>query len=115
MYMKLNEFRTQQQDKRSFPILGILSGLFLLFAAILLAIELIQYSDIYNNVNETFGEDVIIGGVQVGGLNEADRLSRLESIYVEQPILLNYNGSPILLTPRDIGFRLDTEAMQVSS
>ncbi len=114
MYVKLDDFRTQS-SQRSFPILIVLSGFMLLISAVIVASELVSYSDLYNNTNATFGDDVTIGGVQVGGLNEADRLQNLELVYVEQPVLLYYDGSPVLLMPPDVGFRLDTDAMQAAA
>ncbi|MCB9436077.1 MAG: serine hydrolase [Anaerolineales bacterium] len=114
MYVKLDEFRTGQ-TRRTFPLLFAFAGVMLLLSAMIFAAELVNYSNIYNNVNETFGDDVQIGGVQVGGQNEADRLALLESVYLDQPIVMYYDGSPIQLSPREVGFRLDTEAMQAAA
>lgn len=114
MYVKLNEFRTGQ-TRRTFPLLFAFGGMMLLISALIFSIELVNYSNIYKNVNETFGDDVRIGGVQVGRQNEADRLALLESVYLDQPIVLYYDGSPILMSPREVGFRLDTEAMQAAA
>lgn len=117
-YATLDEFRGRRRSgggSGGFPIIIALSGVMILLGVIIGATELIAYSEEYNNTEQTFGNDVLIGGVQVGGLNEADRLTTLESVYVEQPILLNYDGSPILLTPNQIGFRLDTESMQAAA
>lgn len=114
MYVKLDEFRSGHSQRR-FPIMVALSSFLILLSAIIIATELVTYSDAYNNISETFGSDVRIGGVQVGGLNEADRLARLESVYVQQPILLYYKDSPILLMPNVVGFRLDTDAMQAAA
>ncbi|NDJ84870.1 MAG: hypothetical protein GYB66_03200 [Chloroflexi bacterium] len=113
-YVRLDEFRGGQ-SRRGFPVLIVLSGFLLIMSAVIIATELVTYSDVYDDVNETFGDDVTIGGVQVGGLNEADRLAVLESVYTEQPILLRYEGSPIEVIPRDIGFELNTSAMQASA
>lgn len=114
MYVRLDEFRTTQ-TRRKFPFVITFSSILLLLSTIILATELVRYSDAYNDVNRTFGNDVKIGGVQVGGMNEADRLARLESVYVEQPVLLHYKDSPILLMPSAVGFRLDTDSMQAAA
>lgn len=114
-YATLDEFRGRRRATGGFPILIALSGVMVLLGFIIGSTELIVYSNEYNNVEQTFGNDVLIGGVQVGGLNEADRLRLLESVYVEQPIILEYEGSPIEMIPSQVGFRLDTELMQAAA
>lgn len=113
-FARLDEFRGQRSTA-SFPLIIAVSGVMILLGAIIGATELVAYSEEYNNVTQTFGDDVIIGGVQVGGMNEAERLAMLESVYVEQPILLRYGDSPILMTPQQVGFRLDPEAMEAAA
>ena len=113
-YARLDEFRGTSKNA-SFPLIIAVSAVMIVLGAIIGAFELVDYSDEYNNVSQTFGNDVIIGGVQVGGLNEADRLALLESVYVEQPILLRYGDSPIIITPQQVGFRLDTAAMEAAA
>ncbi len=114
-YARLDEFRGRRRSTDGFPILIAISSVMILLGLVIGATELIAYSNEYNNIEQTFGNDVLIGGVQVGGLNEADRLRLLESVYIEQPIVLDYEGSPIILIPSQIGFRLDTESMQAAA
>ncbi len=114
MYMKLDDFRSSQQP-HSFPILITVSGFVLLLSIVLLAIELVNYSEESALLNETFGDDVVIGGIQVGNRSEPDRLALLEMAYVEQPIELRYDGALIYLMPSEIGFRLDIDAMETAA
>lgn len=113
-YATLDDIRGRQRT-RGFPLIIAVSGVMLLLGFIIGATELVAYSEDYNNTTETFGDDVTIGGIQVGGLTEADRLATLESVYVEQPITLRYEGSLILMTPQQVGFRLNTEAMTAAA
>lgn len=114
MYMRLDDFRTSQQPK-SFPILITVSVFVLLLSAVVLAYELVQYSEQSAEISATFGNDVVIGGIQVGGQQEPDRLALLEMVYIEQPIELRYDGAPIRLMPSEIGFRLDIDAMEAAA
>ncbi|MBI5929099.1 MAG: serine hydrolase [Chloroflexi bacterium] len=108
--MTLSELRSQQKRRRV-PIVEIFSGVLLIIAAITFGTNLVAYSDSSNEL----GTDVTIGGVQVGGLDAGARLARLEAVYVDQPIVMRYEGSPILLNPSEVGFQLDTEAMQAAA
>lgn len=108
--MTLSELRSQQKRGR-LPILEVFSGILLIIGAIVFGTNLVSYSDSVDDL----GSDVTIGGVQVGGLDTGARLARLEAVYVEQPIVMRYQGSPILLNPREVGFQLDTDAMQAAA
>ncbi len=108
--MTLTELRSQQKRRR-LPIIEVFSGILLIIAAITFGTNLVSYSDNSNDL----GTDVTIGGVQVGGLDAGTRLARLEAVYIDQPIVMRYEGSPILLNPSEVGFQLDTEAMQAAA
>ncbi len=108
--MTLTELRSQQKRRR-LPIIEVFSGILLIIAAITFGTNLVSYSDSSNDL----GTDVTIGGVQVGGLDAGTRLARLEAVYIDQPIVMRYEGSPILLNPSEVGFQLDTEAMQAAA
>ena len=115
-YATLDQFRGRQSGGRSrFPFLLVLSGVMVLMGLIIGAAELVAYSDEYRTVSETFGNDVTIGGVQVGGLDESERLAALEVVYIEQPITLSYGGNEFLMSPQEVGLRLNTEAMQAAA
>lgn len=113
MGARLSDYRGKQGNGTFYLLL--ISVVILLIGVLIFGNELVQYSDIYSNVNRTFENNVTIGGVPVGGINESERLARLEDKYVHQPILLYYDGSPILLTPLELDFELNTDAMQTAA
>lgn len=113
-YATLDQFRGRQGG-RGFPFLLVLSGVMVLMGLVITAAELVSYSDEYRTISETFGDDVTIGGVQVGGLDESERLAALEVVYIEQPVTLSYQDSEFLMMPQQIGMRLNTEAMQTAA
>lgn len=108
--MTLADYRASGRRSR-FPFISVLSAILMIVAAVFLGIELIDYSE----NTDSLGADVTIGGIQVGGLSENARVSRLDEVYVEQPIYLSYNGNPIWLYPSEIGFQLDLEGMQATA
>ncbi len=97
----------ERQRRMRVPVLEILSSLLLLGAIILGMLELVEYS----STKDDLPTDLTIAGIPVGGLSEADVQIRLEEIYADQPVQLSYLGSPIVLDPVEVGFRLNTEAM----
>lgn len=108
--MTLADYRSRN-TRRRLPIIELLSIGAVLVAALLFGLELRDYS----SSSDSLGADVKMGGVQVGGLNESQRLEQLEKVYVEQPIFLRYNGNPIWLYPAEVGFQLDMEGMQAAA
>lgn len=97
----------ERQRGLQLPFLEIASSILLLGAIVLIMIELVAYS----NEKESLPTDLTVAGIAVGGLSERDAQARWESIYVQQPIQLLYESSPILLYPEDINFRVSSEAM----
>jgi hypothetical protein len=97
----------QQSGGNRLPIIPIFSFILLFIGVILFGQELIAYSNAEGNLQT----DVEIAGVQVGGLSESQAQERLETVYLDQPIKLTYQGNPILLDPRSAGFRLSMDAM----
>lgn len=93
---------------RRLPLVALLSITAIIFSMILFGLELRDYA---NNI-DSLGADVKMGGVQVGGLNESQRLAQLEKVYIEQPVFLSYNDNPIWLIPSEVDFQLDMDAMQ---
>lgn len=89
------------------PIIPIFSILLLLIGVVLFGQELVAYSNTENNLQA----DVEIAGVQVGGMSESEAQERIETVYLDQPIKLSYEGNPILLDPRTAGFRLNMDSM----
>ncbi|MEW6577778.1 MAG: serine hydrolase [Chloroflexota bacterium] len=89
------------------PVLEIVSALLLLVAIVLTMLELVAYSD----TRDSLPTDLTVAGIAVGGLSEADARARWESVYLKQPIQLSYEGSPIVLYPEEIGFRVASDVM----
>ncbi|HLA44179.1 MAG TPA: serine hydrolase, partial [Aggregatilineales bacterium] len=106
--MTLGGLGTREQQTAGFPVLRVLSGIALLVGILLLGIELVVYSS--RDVN-SLQDDVMIAGIQVGGLSENQAQLRWEAVYLDQPVTLIYRNSPIMFSPRTLGFRTNTEAM----
>ncbi|NJL93057.1 MAG: hypothetical protein HC915_04695 [Anaerolineae bacterium] len=105
--MSLGGLGAREGRRASLPLLPIFSGALLLLGFFQLGRELISFS----SQQDALQDDVRVAGIQVGGLSEAQAQDRWEEVYLEQPIKLVYNDSPILLSPESIGFRTNNEAM----
>lgn len=90
-------------------ILRIVSIGLLLAAVIMFFFQLIAYS----RQRARLPEGLTIGGVPVGGLARPAALERLLHTY-SVPIELIYEGESIVLSPAQIGFELDSEAMMAA-
>ena len=88
------------------PILALFSGGFVLAALILFALELSRFS----MGRDFLQTDITVADIPVTGMTLKDAAAAWESAY-EQPIELDYQGSPILLRPAEIGFRTNSEVM----
>lgn len=88
------------------PIIPVFSWVFVFLALGLLMLELIRFSQQV----ERYAADVVVAGVDVGGLTTTDAANRLEQAYAA-PITLWYDNSPIQLDPAQVGFRTNREAM----
>lgn len=97
----------ERQRNFQFPLLELGSAVLLMMAIVLGMFELVNYS----NQKDELPTDLTVAQVAVGGLNEADAQARWERVYMDQPVQLIYDGSPIDLYPAEIGFRVDSEAM----
>ncbi|MCE7946132.1 MAG: hypothetical protein DYG88_01745 [Chloroflexi bacterium CFX4] len=89
------------------PVLGILSGLLLIAALVLFALELVRFEE----SRERLQTDITVAGVPVSGLRLAEAVAAWENIY-QQPITLEYLGHPIQLLPASIGFVVKSDQMQ---
>lgn len=110
--MSLSEIR---ERKRNFPLVTIFSVLLLLVSALILGIEMVRYSEFIRENENTLSANVRIGGVEVGNLDSNALRERLEAVYINQPLVLTYRDSPILMYPSEIGFTLDMDAMQAAA
>jgi hypothetical protein len=106
--MTLGGLGTRNQSGRRINFLGIISSAMLLTGIVLFGQQLVTYSaQDFDNLQT----DVIIAGIQVGGLSESEAQARWEAVFLDQPITLIYRNSPIVLNPRSLGFRTNSEAM----
>lgn len=95
---------------RRLPIIPIFSVLFLTVAVGLAALELVRFTQ----QAEQLADDVLLGGIPVGGLSPSEAVTRLDRAYA-QPVILYYADSPILLDPAAVGFRTNRETMLASA
>lgn len=87
-------------------ILRGVSLIFILLAAVVTVIELVQYSISRAN----YPSDMTIGNVAVGGLDPQSAAQRLLQVY-SLPVQIHYGDAIINLDPGLIGFQLNTESM----
>ncbi|MEK6575562.1 MAG: peptidoglycan binding domain-containing protein, partial [Chloroflexota bacterium] len=80
--------------------IGILGSLVLLLVQILL----------FARSLDRLPSGLIIAGVPVGGLTAVEATARLSDVY-NTPLTLDYRGSTFQLTPSQVGFTLDADAM----
>jgi beta-lactamase class A len=78
----------------------------LLAAVVLVFVELVLYSQ--QRARMPYG--LSVAGVPVGGLSQNQAVERLAQAY-STPVELHYDDQIILLSPSNIGFQLDSEAM----
>jgi len=78
----------------------------LLLAAGLIFFTLLSYS----RKRARLPDDMIVGGVPLGSLDQSEALEKLLQAY-SMPVELLYEDDRIHLNPSEIGFQLDTEAM----
>ncbi|MCS7009855.1 MAG: class A beta-lactamase-related serine hydrolase, partial [Anaerolineales bacterium] len=82
------------------------SLIFILAAAVLFVVQLVQYS--LQRAN--YPADMTIGGVPVGGLSPQAAAQRLLAVY-STPVELRYGEAVIHLNPAIVGFELNLESM----
>ena len=78
----------------------------LVISAVLLVLQLIQFS----RIRAGFPPGTRIGGVAVGGLNQQQAADRLTRVY-NSPIEMDYNGNLIQVQPAQLGFSMDVPSM----
>ncbi len=101
--------RPRRQFRLSFPGLRfwlIVTALGFLGAVSLLVFQLV----LFNRSLDRLPNGLTVANIPVGGLTHAEAVSRLNEAY-SVPVTLDYRGSSIQLTPAQVGFALDTEAM----
>jgi len=106
--MTLRGLGTRDERGAGIPILGLFSSALLLLGIILLGRQLVDYSSRDLNALQS---DVIIAGVQVGGLSASEAQARWEGVYLDQAVTVVYRDIPIQFYPRSLGMRINNEAM----
>ena len=97
----------ERQRRLQVPWLELFSALLLFVAFLWGLFELVNNS----NAKDSLQTDLTIAGIPVGGMAENEAQTRLESIYMGQPVQLYYEGSTIMLDPQVVGFRINSDAM----
>lgn len=92
--------------QRGFNWLGVLAGVLVLAALLLLLFEIVSFSQVYGRLPA----GLRLGGVPVGGLTEDQAREQLQRAY-NAPIELTYLDYPIRLTPQQVNFEIRTEVM----
>ncbi len=105
--MSLANYRSSSHHRLP-PIVELFSIGTLCLALMFIGLE---YRD-YHAQKDDLGNDITMAGLQVGSLSKTERKQLLEQVYLNQPIILDYNGAPIWLYPSDIGAEIDIEAME---
>ncbi|MBN1966189.1 MAG: class A beta-lactamase-related serine hydrolase [Anaerolineae bacterium] len=103
--MSVTGLGTRRQPVRM-PVLGLISGALLLAALIILVVEMIGFSQDQDRLRS----DITVAGVPVGGLTPTEAQARWEAAYARS-IVLDYQGSPIILDPASVGFSVNSEVM----
>src|SRR5579859_2321266 len=88
------------------PILALFSGVLLLAALVAFALELSRFA----SNRDLLQVDITVAGVPVTGLKLSEAVNTWEAVY-NQPVELEFQGSPILLKPADIGFNINSQLM----
>ncbi len=96
---------TRKRRRRSLR-LPVVSVLFLAAGITLFLVELINFSQSEDRVPQ----DVIAGGVNIGGMLPVDARIALEQAYAS-PLVLYFGDNPILLDPSTLGFRVNWQTM----
>ncbi len=89
-----------------FPILALISALLLLGALVLFVTQLGRFAQ----NRDLLQTDITVAGVPVTGLNLSQAASTWQTVY-SQPVELDFQSSPIILMPSDIGFHTNDELM----
>jgi len=99
-------FQSNSRHRGSLPILEI-AGLLMILAAIL--IFMAQLSA-YSQERQQLPEGLLLAGVPADGLKGEQALASIEQTY-GAPVTVIYKDQEILLSPEQVGFRVNSEAM----
>ena len=99
-----------RRKNRGSPTLLIISILLVIIAIGIFVYQLVTFSQL----EEQIPADITVAGVDVGGLSPNEAVTRWEQAYNE-PIILYYDESPIILNPNTVGFRINNETLQAQA
>ncbi len=94
------------QHRSAFPVLEVVGLLMILAAVVLLLTQLSSFS--LNRERMPYG--LVLAGVPVSGLSRAEAKAYLEQAY-GAPVTIFIQDQEIHLSPDQVGFRIDSEAM----
>ncbi len=94
------------RPRSAFPALEVAGLLMILVATVLFLTQLSGFS----RQRERMPQSLEMGGVPVSGMNRAEAKAYLEQAY-GQPVTILLQDQEIHLTPDQVGFRVDSEAM----
>lgn len=89
-----------------FPFLEVIGLLLILGATLLFVRELSGYS----NERQQLPQGLVLGGVPVSGLSRDEATAYLERVYGTD-ISITFQGQEIRLSPEQVGFQVNSEAM----
>jgi hypothetical protein len=95
-----------ERRRAGFPWLMLISIGFLLAAVILAFAQLVTFA----NQLDTFPPGTCVGEICLDYLTRAEAVAALEQSYASS-VVLAYRGSPIMLEPASIGFRLNSDTI----
>lgn len=99
--------RTSVSHQRGgFPLLEVLGLLLVLAATVLFVTQLSSFSA----ERQQMPQGLVLGDVPVSGLSREEAKAYVEQVY-GAPVIVMYGDQEIRLTPDQVGFRVDTEAM----
>ncbi|GAB4310502.1 MAG: hypothetical protein Kow00117_03960 [Phototrophicales bacterium] len=98
--------RRRNRRRLPLPSLRLVSIFMLLIAVGILLLQLV----IFTQQESRLPDNIIVAGINVSGMTEAEARLAWEQAYA-QPVILYYGDSPIVLEPAQVGFRTNVQVM----
>lgn len=97
---------------------GILAGLFLTAAALLVSIVLVIFFSLGGSAEDPYGNrilnNVMVAGVNVGGMTRSEAVSAVKkattNTFTKQDMVVQFSDGTLTLTPKKTGAKLDVSA-----
>lgn len=94
-------------DKKNSSIaLQAVSVICLFGSALLFVLQIVDFSREW----EALPPGLVMAGIPVGNMNDEEAIAAVRRVY-SSPVLLRYEGYPIMLNPSEIGFQINVNAM----